>query len=111
MSLDVFLLETGNDDPNDELYWANITHNLNNMASHANLYKALWRPDENGIEKAKDLIPILIEGIKNMIDNRDELQEYNPDNGWGNYENLLEFSIEYLYACWEYPEAFVKVSR
>lgn len=34
------------DDESDEVYSANITHNLNRMAEAAGIYLALWRPSE-----------------------------------------------------------------
>ena len=39
MSLDVYLMVD-----NERVYDANITHNLNSMASEAGCYEALWRP-------------------------------------------------------------------
>lgn len=63
MSLDVYLrLDNGN-----EVYDANITHNLNTMAEEAGIYKHLWRPEELGITKAKDLIEPLAEGLAKMV--------------------------------------------
>ena len=43
MSLDVKLV----DENGDYLYEDNITHNLGQMADRADIYKCLWRPDEN----------------------------------------------------------------
>src|ERR1044072_7170767 len=55
----------GNREPDEkeELYWANITHNLGMMADAAGIYKQLWRPEELGIKKAGELIAPLTEGI------------------------------------------------
>jgi hypothetical protein len=49
MSLDVRL----EDENGRELYWFNITHNLNKMARKAGLYQCLWRPEEIGITTAR----------------------------------------------------------
>src|SRR6266496_3980933 len=46
-----------------ELYWRNITHNLNTMADAAGIYKHLWRPEELGITKAGELIAPLAAGL------------------------------------------------
>lgn len=40
----------------EQLYWANITHNLNSMAGAAGIYQHLWRPEEVGVTKARQLI-------------------------------------------------------
>lgn len=95
----------------NEVFSANITHNLNKMALAAGLYEALWRPDENGLDKAADLIPLLEAGLGTLQDNPEHFRLYSPRNGWGSYAALREFVIEYLDACREYPEAKVTVSR
>lgn len=46
MSLDVYL--EGPPVPQD-VFWANITHNLGRMADEAGIYKHLWRPEEIGM--------------------------------------------------------------
>lgn len=95
----------------DCVFTANITHNLAAMADQVNLYKPLWRPDEIGITKAKQLIEILTEGLFNLRKNRYELEKLNPKNGWGTYEGLVSFVKEYLQACINYPEAEIEISR
>ena len=106
MSLDVSLIVNGN-----YVYDKNITHNLNTMADKAGIYEALWRPEEIDIKIAKDLIPLLKAGLKKLKNNRDYFEQFNPENGWGDYEGLVEFTEEYLEACKEYPEALIEVDR
>jgi hypothetical protein len=65
------------------IYSANITHNLGRMASAVDLYKPLWRPEEIGITHARDLIEPLRTGLARLGEERDDLQQYNPPNGWG----------------------------
>ena len=36
---------------------------------------------------------------------------HNPQNGWGNYDNLVAFTQQYLDACKRFPLARVRVSR
>ena len=95
----------------DEVYSANITHNLNTMSKEAGVYKHLWRPDELGITKAKELIDPLREGLHKLKLEPDKYRKFNPENGWGSYEGLVRFVENYLNACYEYPEAEVEVSR
>jgi len=95
----------------ESLYWANITHNLTKMADKADIYKHLWRPEEIGITKASQLIEPLKEGLGMLKAKPDYFKKFNASNGWGMYENLVEFTEEYLKACIEYPNANVEVSR
>lgn len=92
-----------------EVYSANITHNLNDMADEAGIYRHLWRPDELGITKASELILPLREGLALLRADPERFKKHNPKNGWGNYEGLVEFVAGYLSACEEYPDAKVLV--
>ena len=106
MSLDVYLSEDG-----ATIYSANITHNLNNMAEAAGIYKHLWRPEEIGITKAHQLIEPLLDGYRKLVLEHAEMQQYNALNGWGMYANFLPFVTEYIEACAANPNADVEVSR
>jgi hypothetical protein len=94
-----------------EVYWGNITHNLNRMARAAKLYDCMWRPDENGMETAEDLIGPLTEGLAKLKGDPESFKQFNPENGWGTYEGLVKFVEEYLAACEGHPEATVRASR
>ena len=108
MSLDVTLKS---DTTGDELYWANITHNLNTMAIEAGIYKELWRPEELGIKLAGQLIEPLSLGLKRLEEEPERYKKFNPENGWGSYEGLIAFVSRYLRACIKNPEAEVSISR
>jgi len=54
MGLDISLMTS--------VYSANITHNLNEMAGAAGIYKYLWRPEEVGIYYAENLIDPFTKG-------------------------------------------------
>ena len=94
-----------------EVFSYNITHNLGQMASAAGLYLAMWRPEDIGASKATDLIIPLSIGLKRLLDDPEQYKTYNPENGWGNYEGLVEFAKQYLTACTNYPQAEIYVSR
>ena len=98
-------------DCSDQLYWANITHNLGGMANAAGLYLPLWQPGKVGITTAKQLIEPLREGLELLMRNPDQFIPLNPSNGWGNYDGLIIFVREYLEACEQYPDARVEASR
>lgn len=113
MSLDVYLIQKkckhcGN---RPDGFHANITHNLTRMAREAGIYKAVWRPEECGITKAKHLIPALKAGIAVMKTNKNWFKNFNSPNGWGLYENFLPWLERYLEACEKMPKARVSVSR
>ena len=93
------------------VYSDNITHNLNYMAREAGIYMELWRPEEIGIELAGQLVKPLMAGYFLLNTEPDRFRKFNPENGWGTYEVLVEFVKGYLAACAAYPEATVRVSR
>lgn len=95
----------------NRVFSANITHNLGKMAENAGIFRALWRPEELGLTKAKELIPLLREGISRLESNPDLFRKDNSSNGWGTYEQLLNFCIGYLRACENWPEATIRVWR
>lgn len=95
----------------NEVFTANITHNLGSMAEKAGLYAILWRPDEMGYTHAKHISEKLAHGLKVLRDDPDIFKKMNPENGWGDYDGLVEFIENYLKACHAYPEARIEVSR
>jgi len=60
---------------------------------------------------AADLIEPLRQGLHELKSRPEHFKQFNPDNGWGTYEGLVEFVDNYLNACYEYPEADVEVDR
>lgn len=94
-----------------EVYWANITHNLTGMAGEAGIYHCLWRPEEIGAKKAKDIIPILTDGLAMMLDEPDRFKKFNTDNEWGTYDQFVPWVEDILQACIDNPDADIRVSR
>ena len=108
MSLDFYLEET----QPVSVFDANITHNLNTMASKAGLHDALWRPEKFGPDpEGRDLIDALQTGLAKMIADPERFKKHNPENGWGDYHALVRFATNVLAACEEHPDAKVRVSR
>lgn len=95
----------------NEVHHGNITHNLTEMADKAGIYYALWRPEEQGWKKAKDITPLLEDGLKRLKESPFFYRQFNPSNGWGSYEVFVQFVEEYLQACKKYPDAVIEVSR
>lgn len=114
MSLDVDLMVT----QPTSVYSANITHNLGKMASEVKLsngmtlYNILWRPDEQeGLKYAKDIAELLDEGWNILLSDPEKFKQYNPENGWGSYDGLVNFVYNYRNACWDTPNAELSISR
>jgi hypothetical protein len=100
-------------DTTDEVFSANITHNLGKMADEAGLYLPLWRPEEMDppAKLARDLVEPLRAGLAVLEGDPDHFRTFNPENGWGDYEGLVRFTRKYLTACEEWPDAEVYASR
>lgn len=113
MSLGVTLIAT----QPVSVFDANITHNLGKMADQVKLsngmtlYQVLWRPDENGLKYARDMVDLLQEGWLAVLRDHDSLVQFNPDNSWGSVEALEKFLYNYRIACWDNPSAELRVSR
>lgn len=95
----------------EEVYERNITHNLSRMADEAGIYEALWCPQENGFQKAAQLVEPLTRGLDLLRSDPERFKTFNPANNWGCYDGLVNFVQSYLAACIEYPEAEVKTWR
>lgn len=92
-----------------ELYTANITHNLTKMARAVGIYLPLWHPGDIGITKASQLIGTLEAGLNVLHSDRERCEQFNPPNGWGDYECFVRFVSNYLDACRDHPDADVEV--
>lgn len=103
---------TFQDDQTDNtVFSANITHNLTRMAEAAGIYSHIWRPDELNFTKARDLIEPLTDGLERLRKSPETYKAFNPENGWGSYDGFVDFVGEYLLACMAYPSAEVGVWR
>jgi hypothetical protein len=116
MSLDVDLMVT----QPVSIYSGNITHNLTKMAEEVKipymagivtLYTVLWRPEELQFTKAREIADLLDYGWNILLAYPDKFKQFNPENGWGSYDGLCDFVYKYRNACWENPDAELRVSR
>jgi hypothetical protein len=103
MSLDVYLYH--------RVYSHNITNNLGKMAIEAGVYDYLWRPDEIGICNSEDLIEPLTKGLELLKSDPERFKKFNPKNGWGDYDDLVEFVEDYLKHCHIFKGCRVEVWR
>lgn len=97
------------------VYERNITHNLEKMADEAGIYFAIWEPEKykNIFKKkikAKRIIKILETGLNELKSKPEYFAQFNPANGWGDYNHFVEFVEEYLNNCKKFPDSIVSVS-
>lgn len=106
MALSVYLLVDG-----VSVFELDVTHNLGKMAKKCGVYAVVWRPEENHVSKAKELVEDLTDALFLLDSNSAFFARFAPSNGWGTYEDFKWFLSEYLQACLAYPEADVSVHR
>lgn len=94
----------------NEFWHGNITGNLTEMAEGCfpdveSLYDLLWRDEEPNdiIYYVYQLFACLIE----LQDNPDTYKQFNPSNGWGTYEQLIEFVRSFIHALIDMPEGSI----
>ena len=46
-----------------------------------------------------------------LISDPERFKQFNPENGWGDYEGLCNFVYKYRNACWDNPDAELRISR
>lgn len=92
----------------EEIFSANITHNLGAMAREAGIYDALWHPENIPATKASELVPILEKGLALLKSDQPRFERFNASNGWGLYVHFLPFVDKVLDACKANPDANVR---
>lgn len=117
MSLDIWMsmeVDTGGPEPYYlELFSANITSNLWEMADEAGIYTALWHPyelNDGSFPTAGELILPLENGLKKLKGDPSHYRQFDSPNGWGLYDNFVPFVEKVLDACKKHPKATVKTS-
>lgn len=106
MGLDVSLHDpvTG-----EELFDANITHNLGAMADEAGCYQACWHPEEIGATTAADITCCLRKAAAELAGRPTYYKQFDAPNGWGLHKHFLPWVVSYLEACEKYPDSVIRV--
>ena len=86
----------------------NITHNLGAMWQEAGIYDALY--NSAGMQ-ASEVLPVLVNGLSDMIANPEKYKKLNSPNGWGLYENAVPWLAELIKGFNENPDAIIEVSK
>ena len=121
MSLSIYFLDNNGEDVQQQ-GGLNITHNLNKVVDECSklvgkeYYELIWRPDElfnlpNGKVPVKLIINRLPVLINDLIENETELTKHLPSNGWGTFEELVDFLCDYLKDCYKHQKHFVYCCR
>ena len=111
MGLSVYLKDPTATYNVEELFQANITHDLNRMAAFAGIYSCLWRPEDDGITEARQLIAPLEKALADLKARPVYYLQFDSSNGWDPYVHFVHFVEQYLRACKKYPLAIVVVYR
>lgn len=95
----------------EQIFSANITHNLIGMAGRAGLYECLWEPNENEYYKAEDIVPELVKSLNDLESYPEKFIPFNSSNGWGTYDDFVPFVASILEACYKHPTTTIEVCR
>lgn len=92
----------------NEFWHRNITGNLTEMAKECcigepgTLYDLLWRDEEP--DDILEYINWLIWALTELKSQPEVYKQFNPSNGWGTYEQLVEFVRSFIHALIDMPE-------
>jgi hypothetical protein len=81
------------------------------LGSALTLYDVMWRPDEHNMVYAHHIAEYLDKAFNVLLSEPNFFSTFNPENGWGSYEGLVDFVYEYRNACWDFPDAELHISR
>jgi hypothetical protein len=85
-----------------ETYERNVTYNVSTM-----LKRAGFHPNVVDGMTAVQLRPVVSHAVCVMEDNPSYFELFNPENGWGSYENVMEFLVELSLYLKEAPDDYV----
>ena len=121
MGLNIYFFNKHGDDVDYQGH-LKVTHNLNKIVDECGKlvgkehYELIWRPDEwldvdNGKVPASFVLQRLPALIADLIKHEKELVQYLPSNGFGSFEDLIEFLCDYLKDCYKHQKHFVYCCR
>ncbi|HAU86055.1 MAG TPA: hypothetical protein DCW90_11335 [Lachnospiraceae bacterium] len=107
----------------NDYFHMNLTHNLTEMASQCRiigtcnedsdsgvvtLHDLLWHPEDrlHIITPNMDYLQDVMACYRKLLENPDFFKQYNPDNGWGTFEQLLKKTKLYANALMSVSDNF-----
>lgn len=102
MSLDIWLTTE-----KETVVNKNITHNLCPMWKEAGVYDALHSSEG---KTAKEVLPMLEEGLSLMIEDPDRFKILNSRNSWGTYKQALPWLEKIITEFKKYPDGKIEIS-
>lgn len=93
---------------NEEIFDANMTHDVTPMWHKAGCYDALYMSDG---QKAMDVRDIIVDAVVDMMKYKKEYQKLDSPNGWGTYDDAFKFLLSVAVACCDFPEAIIGVDK
>ena len=95
-------------EPHTMTVWElNVTHNLVPMARALGVYEAIWCPEDIGCSQAWGILPMLRDAYHTLRADREDYRSYEPGNGWGTVEGMIDVLSDYLRACVQWPHATI----
>jgi len=85
-----------------ERYERNVTYNNSSLLKRAGFHPSVL----NGINVYR-LIPVLNNAITVMQDNPDYFKQFEPENGWGGYADVLDFLHSMRNYMVDAPDAYI----
>lgn len=123
MGLDVYIQEKDGSSVEIESN-LKITHNLNKIlleldkinGGETSYYKVIWRPDElfyceNGEVLVKDVLHYIPSIISGLVFYQKRLEQYLPENKYGDFEWLYSFLCDYLKECLLHQDKYIYCCR
>jgi hypothetical protein len=93
----------------NELCSYNITYNLGGM------WRAIYPEHESMIPidymTGEEAYPIILHALEQMIKRKEEMQNLEPPNGFGNYDDFLSVLNQIMIDCLKYLDITWKCSR
>jgi hypothetical protein len=89
-------------EPRHAEYDKNVTYNVSSM-----LKRAGFHPNVVDGMTAVNLRPIVSNAVCVIEDNREYFAQFNPSNGWGDLDGVLEFLVELSLYLNDAPDEYV----
>lgn len=106
MSYDVSIQVAAGPDVEVEAFWRNYTSNTSRMWTHA-LGRSLREFDKAPASEAAGPLAV---GVRKMEYDPVFYRQWEPDNGWGDYDGALAFLRAVAGACAAMPLGVLRVS-